>query len=177
MTLPGINAIIALTILGQGTRLLILQNETELFSKWLHMTTRLFADLGPPSPDKEFIEQHCRQAAHIISVLKHFSIYYKFGEEFIRSYDISIDQLNSTEQIAGRLDESLSYNASTGLYVFHIVHGIGTHSAIVPILLHKDGRYFQCVAAVYHSSKSRGKVLMRMVSRSLEGVCESESIL
>jgi hypothetical protein len=104
--------------------------------------------------------------------LKHFSIYYNFGEDFVHSYDISIDPLDSTEQIAGRLNETLSYHANTGLYVFHIVQGIGKHSAIVPILLQKDDKHFQCVAAVYRSSKPIGKVLMRMVSRSLEGVCE-----
>ena len=168
----SLNAIVALTILGQGTRLLILQNETELFQKWLHMTARLFSHHGPPSPDREYIALHCGQEAHLISTLKHFSIYYEFGEDFVRSYDISIGPLDSTEQIAGRLNESLSYNANTGLYVFHVVQGIGKHSTIVPILLQKDGKHFQCVAAVYHTSKPIGKVLMRMVSRSLEGVCE-----
>ena len=143
----SLNAIVALTILGQGTRLLILQNETELFQKWLHMTARLFSHHGPPSPDREYIALHCGQEAHIISTLKHFSIYYEFGEDFVRSYDISIDPLDSTEQIAGRLNESLSYHANTGFYVFHVVQGIVKHSTVVPILLQKDSKHFQCVAA------------------------------
>jgi hypothetical protein len=145
----SLNAIVALTILGQGTRMFMLQNETELFQKWLYMTARLFSELGPPSPDRDYIALHCGQEAHIISTLKHFSIYYEFGEEFIRSYDISIGPLDSTEQIAGRLNETLSYHANTGLYVFHVVQGIvGMHSTtVVPILLQRDSKHFQCVAA------------------------------
>jgi hypothetical protein len=37
--------------------------------------------------------------------------------------------------------------------------------------LHKEGKHFQCVAAVY-SSKGGYKVWMRLVTRSLEGVCD-----
>jgi hypothetical protein len=51
----SLNAIVALTILGQGTRLLILQNETELFQKWLYMTARLFGTILRYNVDKKHI--------------------------------------------------------------------------------------------------------------------------
>jgi hypothetical protein len=90
---------------------------------------------------RDYIALQCGQEAHIISTLKHFSIYYNFGEDFVRSYDISIDPLDGTEQIAGKLNETLSYHANTGLFVFHVVQGIvGKQSSyVVPILLQKDG--------------------------------------
>ena len=76
--------------------------------------------------------------------------------------------------MASKLIEKLSYNVSTGLYVFD-VQGKVNKNAIVPILLRtEEAKHYQCVAAVYRSSKGEGsKVSMRLLTRSLTGVCDN----
>jgi len=59
------------------------------------------------------------------------------------------------------------------MYLMFVTTANGKNKAIVPILLHKEEKHFQCVAAVYRSSKEGDKVWIRLVTRSLqEGVCE-----
>ena len=45
----------------------------------------------------------------------------------------------------------------------------GKNKAVVPILLRKEEKDIQCMAAVYRSSKGGDKVRRRLVKRSLEG--------
>jgi hypothetical protein len=70
--------------------------------------------------------------------------------------------------------EELSYNVSTGLYVFD-VQGEVNKNAIVPILLRtEEAKHYECVAAVYRSSTGEGsEVSMRLVTRALTGVCDN----
>ena len=72
--------------------------------------------------------------------------------------------------MASRLIETLSLDENAGLYVFDVTAN-GKNKAVVPILLRKEDKHFQCVAGVYRSSKGGDdKVWMRLVTRSLEGV-------
>ncbi len=54
--------------------------------------------------------------------------------------------------MASKLIKKLTYNVSTGLYVFD-VQGKVNKNAIVPILLRtEEANNYQCVAAMYRSS-------------------------
>ena len=72
--------------------------------------------------------------------------------------------------MASRLIETLlSVDKNAGLYVFDVTAN-GKNKAILPILLRNRENHFQHMAAVYR--RERDKVWMRLVTRSLEGVCD-----
>ena len=168
-----LNAIAAATIFVQVTRLLILQNDNSSFAKWAKMATNLFHLTNPPPvKDSEFIEDHCRKASSFLILLKSLSIYYGFGQDFVRIYKFSIAQMDNTETIAANLINTLSYSENTGLYVFEVNTAFQNSRSTVPILLNKEGKHFQCVAAYYRSSTNTQKEMYTLVSRSLEGACD-----
>ena len=76
--------------------------------------------------------------------------------------------------LASKLIEKLTYNISTGLYVFD-VQGKVNKNAIVPILLRtEESKHYQCAVAVYRSSTGNGsKVSIGLVIRALTGVCDN----
>ena len=94
-----------------------------------------------------------------------------FKTAFVQRYAFSTQSNDTTESLASRLIETLSLVENAGLYVFDVTAN-GKNKAVVPILLRKEEKYFQCVAAVYRSSKGGDKVRMHLVTRSLEGVSD-----
>ena len=99
--------------------------------------------------------------------------HFNLGKLFVRRQQFTLETDDSTESLASKLIEKLSsYNVNTGIYVFE-VQGKVRMNAIVPILLRTNEEiHYQCVAAVYRSSSYTEKVSMRLVTRSLTGVCD-----
>ena len=122
----------------------------------------------------EFIDNDCSRGERIALILLQSSTLFGFGKLFVQRQQITIETNDTTEMLATKLIETLTYNVSTGIYVFD-VQGEVNKNAIVPILLRtEEGKHYQCVAAVYRSSTGEGsKVLMRLVTRALTGVCDN----
>ena len=112
----------------------------------------------------------------LTSILQRSSKPLGFGSAFIQRYAFSTQSNDTTESLASRLIETLIFDKKAGLYVFDVTAN-GTNKGVVPILLRKEYKHFQCVTAVYRSSKGGDKVWMRLVTRSLEGVCLHVSML
>ena len=171
------NVRIALTIFGQGMRLLNLQNEqqyTLLLSQFNLMAMQLFNSRDSSSQVimNRFVNEECKIGdGSITSILQRSSKPLGFGSAFVQRYAFSTQSNDTTESLASRLIETLIFDEKAGLYVFDVTAN-GTNKAVVPILLRKEDKHFQCVAAVYRSSKGGDKVWMRLVTRSLEGVCD-----
>jgi hypothetical protein len=170
------NVRIALTIFGNGTRLLYLQNEQQyslLLSQFNLMAMQLFNSRDSSSQVMtRFVNEECKiRDGSITSILQRSSKHFGFGLAFVQRYAFSTQSNDTTESLASRLIETLSLDEKAGLYVFDVTAN-GTNKAVVPILLRKEEEHFQCVAAVYGTSKVGDKVWMRLVTRSLEGVCD-----
>ena len=165
------NVPIALTIFEQGTRLLYLQNEQQysLLSQFNLMAMQLFNSRDSSSQVMtRFVNEECKiRDGSITSISQRSSKHFGFGLTFVQRYAFSTQSNDTTESLANKLIETLSLDAKAGLYVFDVTAN-GTNKAVVPILLRKEEKRFQCLAAVYRSSK----VWMRLVTRSLEGVCD-----
>jgi hypothetical protein len=164
--------------MGQATRLFVLQNKqvSQIVSMWSMMAMKLFHSTN--ASDRivnEFINNDCSRGESIADILHRSSKLFCFGVHFIQRQEITIETTDTTEILASKLIERLSYNVSTGLYVLDVQGGEVNKTAIVPILLRtEDSNHYQCVAAVYRSSTGGGnKVLMRLVTRSLTGVCDN----
>jgi hypothetical protein len=73
--------------------------------------------------------------------------------------------------LASRIIETLlsSVDKNAGLYVFDLTAN-GKNKAILPILLRNREKHFQYMDAVYRGEGD--KIWMRLVTRSLEGVCD-----
>jgi hypothetical protein len=164
---------VALTVLAQVSRLFILQNETNIISQWQRMAEILFQDKRRPASvnDVNFIETLCVPDQSFSDILKSSSVYFKFGESFVQVFDISIAAADYTESTANKLIEILTYNENTGLYVFR-VDADPKSEAILPILVEKGGRYFQCASAFYRSRSKNNTEMCRVVTRSLNNVSE-----
>ncbi len=124
----------------------------------------------------EFINNDCSRGESKADILHRSSKPFCFGGHFVQRQQITIETEDTTDTLASKLIEKLSYNVSTGLYVFDVQGGKVNKTAIVPILLRTDeeSKHYQCVATVYRSSTGGGKkVLMRLVTRSLTGVCDN----
>jgi hypothetical protein len=93
----------------------------------------------------------------ITSILQRSSKPLGFGSAFVQRYAFSTQSNDTTESLANRLIETLSLDKKAGLFVFDVTAN-GKNQAVVPILLRKEEKLFQCVAAVYRSSKGRKKV-------------------
>ena len=178
-TYSSFNVRIALTIFGQGTRLFFLQNERNHFlgSYFNMMAKQLFNSNSRDGFSNEmtrFYNEECKMrdgiSNSITSILQRSSKPLGFASDYVQRYAFSTQSNDTTESLASRLIETLSYDGKAGLYVFDVTTN-GKNKAVVPILLHKEGKHFQCVAAVY-SNKGGDKVWMRLVTRSLEGVCD-----
>ena len=104
----------------------------------------------------------------ITSILQRSSKPLGFASDYVQRYAFITQSNDTTESLASRLIETFSYDGKAGLYVFDVTTN-GKNKAVVPILLHKEGKHFQCVAAVY-SNKGGDKVWMKLVTRSLDGV-------
>jgi hypothetical protein len=99
-------------------------------------------------------------------------VYFKLGESFVQVFDISIAATDYTETAANKLIEIiLTYNENTGLYVFR-VDADPESAAILPILLEKGGKYFQCASAFYRNRKKKDSEMCRVVTRSLDKVSQ-----
>jgi hypothetical protein len=176
-TYSSFNVRIALTIFGQGTRLFFLQNERNhsFLSFFNMMAKQLFNSNSRDGFSNEmtrFCNDECKMSDgisnSITSILQRSSKPLGFASDYVQRYAFSTQSNDTTESLASRLIETLSYNGKAGLYVFDVTTN-GKNKAVVPILLHKEGKHFQCVAAVY-SNKGGDKVWMRLVTRSLDGV-------
>ena len=101
-------------------------------------------------------------------------ILFCFEGHFVQRQRVTIETDDTTEILASKLIEKLSFNVDTGLYVFD-VQGEVNKNAIVPILLRtEEAKHYQCAAAVYRSSTGESsKVSMRLVTRALTGVCDN----
>jgi hypothetical protein len=177
-TSSSLNAQIALTIMGQATRLFVLQNkqESQILEKCRIMAMQLFPSSTNSIDGKvtQFIKDVCSEGESIDIILYRSSTLFRFGEHFVQRQRVTIETDDTTEILASKLIEKLSYNVETGLYVFD-VQGEVNKNAIVPILLRtEEAKHYQCVAAVYRSSTGEGsKVSMRLVTRALTGVCDN----
>ncbi len=65
----------------------------------------------------EFIIKDCSRGESIADILHRSSKPFCFGEHFIQRQQITIETDDTTEILASKLIEKLSYNVSTGLYV------------------------------------------------------------
>ncbi len=166
------NVRIALTILGQGTRLLFLQNEQQfsLLSQFNLMAMQLFNSRDSSSlVMNRIVNEECKIGdGSITSILQRSSKPLGFGPAFAQRCAFNTQSNDTTESLASRLIETLSLDKNAGLYVFDVTAN-GKNKAVLHILLRKGEKHFQCVAAVY-SSQGGDKVRMRLVTRSLEGV-------
>ena len=100
----------------------------------------------------QFIKDVCSGAESIAVILHRSSTLFRFGKLFVQRQRFTIETEDTTEILARRLIEKLTYNVSTGLYVFD-VQGKVNKNAIVPVLLRtEESKHYQCVAAVYRSS-------------------------
>ena len=177
-TSSSLNARIALTIMGQATRLFVLQNkqESQILEKCRIMAMQLFPSSTNSIDGKvtQFIKDVCSGGESIDIILYRSSTLFRFGEHFVQRQRFTIETDDTTEILASKLIENLTYNVSTGLYVFE-VQGKVNKTANVPILLRtEESKHYQCVAAVYRSSTGKGsKVSMRLVTRALKGVCDN----
>ena len=122
----------------------------------------------------QFIKDVCSGGESIDIILYRSFTLFRFGEHFVQRQRFTIETDDTTEILASKLIENITYNKSTGLYVFE-VQGKVNKTANVPILLRTaESKHYQCVAAVYRSSTGKGsKVSMRLVTRALKGVCDN----
>jgi hypothetical protein len=176
-TNSSLNARIALTIMGQATRLFVLQNKqvSQFVSKWSGMAKKLFPSTNSiDGTVTQFINDVCSGGESIDIILFRSSTLFRFEGHFVQRQRVTIETDDTTEILASKLIEKLSYNVETGLYAFD-VQGEVNKNAIVPILLRtEEAKHYQCVAAVYRSSTGEGsKVSMRLVTRALTGVCDN----
>ena len=177
-TYSSLNARIALTIMGQATRLFVLQNKqvSQFVSKWSGMAMKLFPSSTNSIDGKvtQFINDVCSGGESIDIILFRSSTLFRFEGHFVQRQRVTIETDDTTEILASKLIEKLSYNVETGLYVFD-VQGEVNKNAIVPILLRtEEAKHYQCVAAVYRSSTGEGSIVsMRLVTRALTGVCDN----
>ena len=164
---------VALTVLAQVSRLFILQNENNIISQWQRMAEILFEDKMRPASqlDVKFIQTLCVPDISFSDILKSSSVYFNFGESFVQVFDISFAATDCTETAANKLIETLTYNENTGLYVFR-VDADPESAAILPILLEKGGKYFQCASAFYRNRKKKDSEMCRVVTRSLDKVSQ-----
>ena len=176
-TSSSLNSRIALTIMGQATRLYVLQNkqESQILDNCRIMAMQLFPSTNSSSGKvNQFIKDVCSGGESIAVILHRSSTLFRFGNLFVQRQQITIETNDTTEMLATKLIEKLTYNVSTGIYVFD-VQGEVNKNAIVPILLRtEEGKHYQCVAAVYRSSTGEGSIVsMRLVTRALTGVCDN----
>jgi hypothetical protein len=133
------------------------------------MALKLFPSTSTNSIDgkvTQFIKDVCSGGESIDIILYRSSTLFRFGEHFVQRQRFTNETDDTTEILASKLIENLTYNVSTGLYVFD-VQGKVNKTANVP-------KHYQCVAAVYRSSTGKGsKVSMRLVTRALTGVCDN----
>ena len=73
---------------------------------------------------------------------------------------------DTTETLASRLIKTLSFDENAGLYVFDRCDSKWKEQSRCT---QTEEKHFQCVVAVYRGEGD--KVWMRLVTRSLEGVC------
>ncbi len=66
----------------------------------------------------DFISNDCSRGESIADILHRSSKPFCFGEDFNQRQQITIETNDSTESLASQLIEKVSYNVSTGLYVF-----------------------------------------------------------
>jgi hypothetical protein len=177
-TYSSFNVRIALTIFGQGMRIFFLQNERNhsFWSYFNMMAKQLFNSNSRDRFSNEMARFYNEEykmgdgiSNSITSILQRSSKPLGFASDYVQRSALNLMILLKAWP-ADKLNETFSYDKKAGLYVFDVTTN-GTNRAVVPILLYKEGKHFQCVAAVY-SSKGGDKVWMRLVTRSLEGVCD-----
>ena len=127
------NVRIALTIFGQGMRLLFLQNEQNL-SLWPYfnmMARHIFnSSDGYPQEMTRLYNEDCkmRDGISMTSILQRSSKPLGFKSYFVQRQVFSTQSNDTTESLASRLIETLSYDEKAGLYVFDVTAN-GTNKA------------------------------------------------
>jgi hypothetical protein len=170
------STITALSIFAHASRLFILVNETTILEKWRKMAKTLFnQNWGPDGDVILFLASISNEGTSYSTIWKEASIFFKFGKEFVRVLEFTMADTYSSQDVANTLIEALTYNESTGLYVFILdPKCVLTYkcATIAPMLLQKDGKHFQCIAAVHSSRKTNDRV-HRLVTKSLEGIMDN----
>ena len=140
------NVRIALTIFGQGMRLLNLQNEQQytFLSQFNLMAMQLFNSRDSSSQVmNQIVNEECKMGdSSITSILQRSSKPLGFGSAFAQRCEFNTQSNDTTESLASRLIETLSLDKNAGLYVFDV------------------------------TANGKNKVWMCLVTRSLEGVCD-----
>jgi hypothetical protein len=83
-----------------------------------------------------FCNEECkmRDGISITSILQRSSKPLGFASDYVQRYAFRTQSNDTTESLASRLIETLSYDGKAGLYEFDVT--------VVPILLHKEGKHF-----------------------------------
>ena len=170
------SAIAALSIFAHASRLVVLLNETTHLNNWQIMAKSLFSrDFAPPGDVNTFVASTCKEGTSYSTIWEEASIFFKFGKEFVRVLKFTIADTHTSQDVANTLIEALTYDERTGLYVFILdPNCVLTQkcSTFAPMLLQKDGKHFQCIAAV-HISRTTTDRVHRLVTKSSEGIMDN----